>query len=381
MIPIDPLLRVAGRDAPLSDVIAGVQARLAKVTVNSSASDEEYALIDPLLAVESSLSASIVDAPAPGLSYAAFSPRQRGWFLAWQSAPLTPAPRAFQQLYLANLEVRLLEGAPLALHQLEQFLQSDAWTSNPAVWRVALLAAWLAQDGAMLAEWLAARPAPVELSGLALGLQALLGAPLTAAATIQVARTWQHPIVALSEAVLTLRLQSLTAALGAEPLQHCLAQLDADACVARPWRCQHRDLRVHLPQPDLRRALEPLFTELTAVGIDIDVDAIAEASDPPTPARSEAQEELHRAHIVLEFRQSRSEYFPFALRLAQKRSSFTQLLDEDRHVVYRVAFRKNEMNAFWQLWNYVQSWTATRIYCHGQELQKWQVYPYSQYLR
>ena len=50
-------------------------------------------------------------------------------------------------------------------------------------------------------------------------------------------------------------------------------------------------------------------------------------------------------------------------------------------VSYRVAFRKNEMNAFWQLWNYVQNWTGTRIYSQGQELQKSHVYPYSQYLR
>jgi hypothetical protein len=39
------------------------------------------------------------------------------------------------------------------------------------------------------------------------------------------------------------------------------------------------------------------------------------------------------------------------------------------------------MGTFWQLWNYVQSWSATRVYCKGRELQKWQVYPYSQYLR
>lgn len=383
MIPIDPLLRVAGHDAPLSDAIAGVQARLAKATVNSSASDEEYALIDPLLTVESSLSASIVDTPAPGLSYAAFSPRQRGWFLAWQSAPLTPAPRAFQQLYLANLEVRLLEGAPSALHQLEQLLQSDAWTSNPAVWRVALLAAWLAQDGAMLATWLAVHPTPGELTGVALGMQALLGAPLSAAATIQVARTWQHPAAALSETVLVFRLQSLATALGQEPLQRALAQLDAAALTPRPWHCQHRNLRIELPQPDIRRPLEVLLTGLAQVTeaaspqpIDLSVAATADSA-----AERTAPDELSRAHLILEFRQSRSEFFAIALRQAQKRAGFMQLLDEDRHVVYRVAFRRNEMNAFWQLWNYVQNWTGTRVYREGQELQKAQVYPYSQYLR
>ena len=57
------------------------------------------------------------------------------------------------------------------------------------------------------------------------------------------------------------------------------------------------------------------------------------------------------------------------------------MLDEDRHLVYRVPFRKNEMRRFWQLWNYVQSWSTTRVYHDGSELQKGQVYPYSQYLR
>lgn len=386
-IPIDPLLRVAGRDASLRAVVDGVQARPVTVTVSSGAPGEDYALIDPLLAVESALSSPAVDAPAPGLGYAAFTPRQRGRFLAWQGTPLTPAPRAFQQLYLANLEVRLLEGNPAALRQLEQFLQSDAWISNPAVWRVALLAAWLAQDGAMLAKWLAAHPAPGELTGVALGVQALLGAPLTAAATIQAARTWEHPVAALSETVLAFRLQSLAAALGQEPLQQALARLDAAARTPRPWRCQHRDLRIELPQPDVRRPLESLLSGLAQVtGVaspqPIDLPAAASVDSAAANAADRAgADELSRAHLILEFRQSRSEFFAIALRQAQKRAGFMQLLDEDRHVVYRVTFRRNEMNAFWQLWNYVQNWTGTRVYREGRELQKAQVYPYSQYLR
>jgi hypothetical protein len=323
------------------------------------------------------------DAPALGLGYAAFTPRQRGWFLAWQATPLSPAPPAFQQLYLASLEVRLLEDSQSACQQMEQLLPSDAWTSNPALWRVALLAGWLAQDGDLLASWLAAHPAPVEVTGPALGMQALLGAPLTAAEMIQAARTWEHPVVDLSEAVLTFRLQSLAAARGQAPLAWALAQLGDIARTPRPWRCQHRDLRIELPQPDVRRTLEPLLTELAQVTeaanpTPADLPA-ATAAD--SAASSTANDELSRAHLILEFRQSRSEFFAVALRQAQKRAGFTQLLDEDRHVVYRVAFRKNEMNAFWQLWNYVQGWSATRVYCKGQELQKSQVYPYSQYLR
>jgi hypothetical protein len=187
------------------------------------------------------------------------------------------------------------------------------------------------------------------------------------------------PAAELPEAVLAFRLQSLAMVTGGEVLAWALAQLGDVAHAPQPWRCQHRDLRIHLPQPDVRRSLEPLLTELTAVSSTDDAEA--ESPDSSTMTKSKAQEELSRAHIVLEFRQSRSEYFPFALRLAQKRAGFTQLLDEDRHLVYRVTFRKNEMNSFWQLWNYVQSWNATRVFCKGEELQKWQVYPYSQYLR
>ncbi|MBW7885050.1 MAG: hypothetical protein H3C34_20925, partial [Caldilineaceae bacterium] len=91
--------------------------------------------------------------------------------------------------------------------------------------------------------------------------------------------------------------------------------------------------------------------------------------------------ELSQAHVIIEFRQSRSEYFPFALRQAQKQRGFAQLLDEDRHIVYRVPFRRNDMRRFWQLWQYVQSWSSTRVYCQGRELERWQIYPYSQYLR
>jgi len=386
----NPVIRVAGRDRPLSAVVTDAQARALPVELKCAAPSptEDFALLDPGLAVAAiAFDAPDQDepAPAPGLGYAAFTPRQRGGFLAWLDTPLAPAPPAFQQLYLANLEVRLLEGNQSVSRQLEQFLQSDAWTSNPALWRVALLAVWLAQDGDLLAKWLTARPAPVEVTGLALGIQALLDTPLTAAEVRHVARTWEHPAAALAEAVLTFRLQSLATVLGQTPLAWALAQLDDAARTPRPWRCQHRDLRIELPQPDVRRPLAPLLTELaqvTEVANPKPADLPgATATDSAAAADSAANDELSRAHLILEFRQSRSEFFAVALRQAQKRAGFAQLLDEDRHVVYRVAFRKNEMNAFWQMWNYVQNWTGTRIYCKGQELQKWQVYPYSQYLR
>lgn len=384
---MNPLIRIVGRDRPLAKIVAEAQQDALPVSVSSVAPspDEDYALLDPTLHVASvDLQGPIPDepVPAPGLSYSAFTSRQRNWFLAWVEMPLRPAPTAFQQLYLAMLEVRLLEGgkaAEAALAELARFRESEAWSRTPGFWRTALLAAWLRQDGVMLAEWLAATPIPVELTGIALGLQALLTTPLNAAEARQILETWKHAPVELPDSALELRLHSLTSALGQDPLQHALRTLGETAHASRPWRCQHRELRIHLPQPDLRRTLAPLLCELIAT--DVEKAEPADVEEPLDADNTKLQEKLKRAHVILEFYQSRSEYFPFVLRLAQKRDGFMQLLDEDRRLVYRVAFRKSEMGAFWQIWAYVQSWSTTRVYCKGQELQKWQVYPYSQYLR
>ena len=381
------LIRIAGRDRPLAMIVSEAQRYALPVSISCvvPSPDEDYALLDPTLHVASVDPQGLTSdepAPAPGLSYSAFTSRQRGWFLAWAEIPFTPAPPAFQQLYLAMLEVRLLEGgetAEVALAELARFRESEAWSQTPGLWRTALLAAWLRQDGAMLAEWLAAAPIPVELTGIALGLQALLTTPLSAAEARQMLEAWKHAPVELPEPVLELRLHSLTLSLGQDPLQHALQTLQETAHAPRPWRCQHRELRIHLPQPDLRRALEPLLCELTATNVERAESASVE--EPPAAGNTKIQEELERAHVILEFCQSRSEYFPFVLRLAQRHGGFMQLLDEDRRLIYRVAFRKSEMGAFWRIWTYVQSWSATRVYCKGQELQKWQVYPYSQYLR
>ncbi len=70
-----------------------------------------------------------------------------------------------------------------------------------------------------------------------------------------------------------------------------------------------------------------------------------------------------------------------ALKLASRHKSFRQLMDEQRTLVYRVTYRSSEMHSFWRLWEFVQSWSSTRIYCRGKELQGWQVYPYSEHLR
>jgi hypothetical protein len=104
------------------------------------------------------------------------------------------------------------------------------------------------------------------------------------------------------------------------------------------------------------------------------------------PAASEAEamqpslEELGW-RLILEFSSNRSEYFDYVLIQSQKLAGYSQLMDEDRRMVYRIIFRKSEMRRFWRIWDYVHGWTSTRVYLNGQELEKWKVWPYSQYLR
>jgi hypothetical protein len=108
----------------------------------------------------------------------------------------------------------------------------------------------------------------------------------------------------------------------------------------------------------------------------------APGGDKRTSKRLQAQSAPGgNAHLILEFGASRSDVFDYVLRQAQKQPGYQQIMDENRHMVYRVPFRRNDMRHFWQLWGYVQNWASTRVYCEGRPLDKWQVYPYSQYLR
>jgi hypothetical protein len=85
--------------------------------------------------------------------------------------------------------------------------------------------------------------------------------------------------------------------------------------------------------------------------------------------------------LILEFGQSRSELFDYALRIARRMPTFLQLLDENRKLVYRVTFKRQEMRQFWRLWDYTQGWSTVQVYLNGQALERWKIYPYSQYLR
>ncbi|MBW7886420.1 MAG: hypothetical protein H3C34_28095, partial [Caldilineaceae bacterium] len=258
---LQPIWRVAGRDAPLAEVVAQARRRdlPAGLSPAANGTDSDYAQIDLALAVEPvDKPGAIAPPPAPGLSFAGFTPRQRGALLAWQHMPAEPSPPAFSQLYLASLEVRLLENGDWSHKVLAELLQrasSESWARHRGLTRTVILAAWLLQDGSLLAKWIGEGLAAETELTVALGLQALLHTPATVAELLQLARAWGLANHTLHDAALALRLQTLQESLGADPLAYALDSLDPQALQPLPWRCQHRELRLQIPQPNLRPAL------------------------------------------------------------------------------------------------------------------------------
>ncbi len=380
----NPLARMVGRDEPAWAVLASAASRLAPVVASFDAASGsgaagDYAQIDAALAV---VAGQELEEPAAGVGYSGLSAAQRWAFLNWLRTPTEAAPRAFQWLYLANLEVRLLEPNPwpiLARDELLRLAQAPAWDASLVTPRL-LLAFWLMQDGAGLAQWLASAPRQDGATmDKALGMLGRLARPLTAAVLPAVLAAWQIPAPNAAGGVLELRLSSLATTLGADPLQHALGPALAAPTFA-PWRCLHRDLRIAIPQDRVRAIVEPLLTDMLTETMLPPVAAPGnELAPTATPANGNG--DLEKAYLILEFRQSRSEYFAWALRKAQKQAGFQQLMDEDRHIVYRAPFRRSEQRRFWDLWDTVQSWSSTRLYCQGRELEKWQIYSGSPHMR
>lgn len=346
---------------------------------------DDYAQIDLTLTRTPANNPAIPE-PAPGLGYSGFSPEQRAAFLAWTLQPAMPACAAFQQLYLANLEVQLLEdGAlPYAVRaELFRLATAPAWRFHHGLSRTLLLACWLVRDGAACVSWLEQSTASPEIWEPALGCQLLLGAALQFSQVQPLIIAWDLPSTTLPASALRLRFDSLINALGQEPLAYIAAQLDDQARLPKPWRCQHRDLRLAIPQPPVQPLLEPLLLDMLIVTDAAVAASEAAALDAAVAAADNAEldADLSRAHLILEFGQSRSEVFTLVLRQAQRQTGFQQIMDEDRRMIYRVPYRRNELRRFWQMWDYVQGWSTTRVYCNGQLLEKWQIYPYSQYMR
>ena len=64
--------------------------------------------------------------PKAGLGYAGLAPEQRYGFLVWAADATEPAALAFQQLYIANLEVRLFEDVQQLARVHAELLRLDA---------------------------------------------------------------------------------------------------------------------------------------------------------------------------------------------------------------------------------------------------------------
>lgn len=407
-------LRVAGKDAPAQEVLRAatpwLEVRGVGVILSRSASTDDYTQIDP----ELESVPSEADAPPQPVGYAGLSPEQRGAFRDWAGAPESSIfgdaeiPNAWRYLYCANLEVALLERSISGGHgNLEALLdhiatlaEAPAWRADPMLARILMLAMRLTGDGSLLR--MAAIP-PAQ-AGSAFGLFTLASedARLTPEQAVWLTNVWRPASTPLDTLLIALRLEQIRASKDGELLQRALVALPESARAPTLFRMTHRDLRLTFPQPDLRPTLEPLLDELLApvlwheeeemVGVEEIADTRRDVTPPappdqtrPTTAKAGARDTggltTREWLLVLEFAESRSQYAHFALDLARRQTGYTTLLDEDRTIIHRVFFRKGEMRRFWRLWEYVQGWSSTRVYLNGEELQKWQVWPWSQVFR
>ncbi len=365
----------------------------------SSPSRPEPSGIDPDLPVDPST--PMEEEPRPGMGYGGFTPVQRAAFLRWAAEPAEPAPEAFRRLYLTLLEAHLLTGGPSQLGPLGQHLDTLAaeahWAQDEPFARLALLHAWLAQDPERLIRTLdQATPHP-RLLGIGLGWLAGWEQPLAPRLALAGARAWKLAPPEVLQAIaprMARGVDSLVATLELDPLAHAWQRLlgtrpDGKDTFPpeswRPWPTLHRGLRIGVPQVDLRPGLAPLLRDLVDGLRALVPAAPPEAVPPPGPSAQTGSAEDETVspdwHVLLEFRESRSALFPHALKLARKRPGYRMLMDEDRHVIHRVAFRKGEMRAFWRLWHYVSGWKHVAVYRGTERLRSWQVWPGSPYLR
>lgn len=395
----NPYIRLLGRDVPASVALAQAAGqpdapfRLAPLP-GIARPDSDYTQVDPTLPLARD-DASVAD-PLPNTSYAGMNPVQRRRFANWLTTPEMAAPLAFRRLYLAWLESALFEEERRAAATAHIFslLAAGGWRGESALAQTALLAGWLAQSGPLIAQAIcpAISPAishshpPAWALTVGAGWLAQLDEPLHAESALALAEGWNLHDPALHNfhletdgTLLQLRITSLANSLGADPLAWALAHTDgSDRWL--PWRAVHRDLRLLVPQIDLRPLLEPrlreLFASLPARTVLLPAEVVqAEKSDTetvPTP---------NEWYLILEFGSSRSQHYDYAIHLARKQAGYQLLMDETRQLIHRVRFRKRNMRQFWRLWAYVESWSSTRVYVDGKEIQKWNVFPYSAELR
>lgn len=381
-------VRLAGEDPPASLVLAAAARTYTALTplTRDEGSNDDYTLVDPGLTVVHPADPDQVPPPRNGLGYAGLTPEQRGVLLDWLADPSAPIARPYQDVYLAHLEVRMLEAhaGDRSIHGRMTALQAaPPWRRHAGLARAVMLGFYLYGDGPGLVNWLANSAPTDDLFDLGLSLQAQLETPITPAQLGDAMVCWRLTPAPPPVEVLRSRLDSLAAALGDEPLAYARAGWDEAARRPVPWRCLHRDLRLALPQPPVRPLIEPALADVLRVAARRDSVRNGTGADTESPNAVDPRRPSVAAEgtIVLEFQHSRSEYFDYVLDVARRMEGFSQLMDEDRHIIYRVTFRKHKLRQFWRIWDYVQSWNSTRIYADGEELEKWKIWPYSQYLR
>ena len=389
-----PFARIKGVHASAYDVLGTGLGRGLPVMDRRTAPTPDETQLDPTLDRGSAKRGKLDPQPQAGATYAGLTADQRAWFVEWLETPNVPTAPAYRKLYVAYLEVALFESsdfAEAARAQIQTLLQSPVWRDHHGLIRAWLLALWLTQDGPGLAEWLGTHPLNGDLLATALALQAEMGvalqprqAALALADVVSVGGDG-HPPTDIE--VMKHRLGSLASDLGEEILAHALAQVDEADRAPQPWRCSHRDLRIALPQPPVMPHLRPLLQELAAMPL-AESSAPADSSTGPIgmpgdEIDDEMDDDVDATTwtLILEFGTSRSQYFDYVLAQAQKQPGFTQIMDENRRMIYRVRFHKRHMKRFWRIWDYVRSWASTHVYLNGQEVENWKVWPHSQYLR
>ena len=331
--------------------------------------------------------------PLPNTSYAGMTPVQRRRFANWLTAPEVVSPVAFRQNYLAWLETALFEEErrDAATAELFSLLGAGGWQDDSGLAQTALLAAWLSQESGLIAQairW--GRPLVGSLT-VGAGWLAQRGGTLDAGCGLALAQSWQLHAPALADfqlendgPLLELRITSLANTLGADPLAWALAQTTASPSgeavgVWLPWRTAHRDIRLLLPQIDIRPALEPRLADLFASL------PVAAAQSPEavqtTDASLESDAPPAEWQLILEFGNNRSQHYDYVLHLARKQTGYQVLMDETRQLIHRIHFRKRHIRQFWRLWAYVEKWPTVRVYVNGAEVEKWNVYPYSAEMR
>jgi hypothetical protein len=406
----NPFVRIAGRDRPAGAVLAQALTapapHLRRSASRSQSNEFDYTQVDPQLPVVETNDP--VPAPTVGTGYAGLTETQRGFFYQWLQFPEQAAPPAYQRLYLAYLETYLFLGekeAAAARSTLLDLLERSAWSSLPELTRSTLLAGWLAQDGRYLARVITHGQLAPALMGTALGWQALLRHPLRGDEVLAVQQSWHttHADDLPPSAVVQLNIDSLASTLGDDPLQYALAQVtpappaeDEANAENRPfwpgawttWRCAHRDLSLSLPNPDVRSALSPLLTELLQTAqiftqFEVEAKLALDAEDDEDAETGDDGIEISTPnwHLVLEFGESRSQFYEHVVFVAQKQPNYIMLMDEGRQIVHRLLYQKRNIRQFWRIWDYVQKWSNVRVYVNGQEIEKWKIWPYSPHMR